>query len=71
MTDHKPERLLRRAALGVWFCVIATLGLLQFYAHATHGQAFDPGLVAWLWLAGSLVLATLGIVIIVREVVRG
>lgn len=70
MTDRKPERLLRRAALGFWFCAIAALGLLQSHRHAFPDGQFAPDLIAWLWLGGSAILAVLGIGIIVREIRR-
>lgn len=58
--------LLRRAALGLWFCAIAALGLLQFHMRAFDGGVFAPTTVAWLWLGGSLPLAVLGIVLVFR-----
>lgn len=70
MSDHKPESLIRRAALGFWFSAIAALGLLEFHRHAFPDGRFMPDLVAWLWLAGSVVMATLGIAIIVRAARR-
>src|SRR5690606_41037208 len=51
------SRPLRRYALGLWFCAIAALGLLQFRMRAFEGRVFDPTAVAWVWLAGSCVLA--------------
>ena len=70
MSDREPESLLRRAALGLWFCAIAALGLLQFYGRAFQDGAFSPGTTAWLWLAGSLVLVVVGIALIVRAARR-
>src|SRR5690606_35751088 len=58
--------LLRRYALGLWFCAIAALGLLQFRLRALEGDVFDPTPVAWIWLAGSCVLACVGVALIVR-----
>lgn len=66
MSDREPGNLLRRAALGFWFCAIAALGLLQWHRHAFPEGPFAPDMIAWLWLGGSAVLATLGIAIIVR-----
>ena len=61
-----PDSLLRRCALGLWFCAIATLGLVQFHARAFDDGRFDPGAIAWMWLGGSVVLAGLGLVLLVR-----
>ncbi len=70
MPEHKPESLLRRAAIGIWFCAIAVIGLLQFYGRAYRGPAFAPDTAAWLWLGGSIVLVVLGVWIIVRAARR-
>lgn len=70
MPDRKPESLLRRAALGFWFCAIAALGLLQFYGRAFHAATFSPDTPAWIWLGGSLVLMIFGLGLIVRAARR-
>ena len=70
MPDRPPESMLRRAALGLWFCAIAALGLMQFYRRAFHEGAFSPDATAWLWLGGSLVLAVLGTVLAARAARR-
>jgi hypothetical protein len=33
---------------------------------AFEGRVFDPTAVAWVWLAGSCVLACVGVVLLVR-----
>jgi len=66
MPESKPG-LIRRCALGLWFCGIALLGLLQFFGKALRGDGFHPGTIAWIWLTGSVVFATLGIAAIFRE----
>lgn len=60
-------RLLRRAALGLWFGAIAALGLLQFFMRAFDEGRFAPTEVAWLWLAGSVVLACIATGLLVRS----
>ena len=62
-----PDTLLRRCALGLWFCAIAALGLLQFHARAFDDGRFEPTVIAWAWLGGSVVLAILGLVLIARQ----
>lgn len=61
-----PDSLFRRCALGLWFCAIAVLGLLQFHARAFDDGRFDPGAIAWMWLGGSIVLGGLGLVLLLR-----
>ncbi len=68
-----PPGLLRRGAIGIWFCAIGALGLLQFYMRAacqrtSCGGSFAADTIAWLWLAGSVVVALAGIAILVRAV---
>lgn len=70
MPGRQPESLLRRAALGLWFCAIAALGLLQFHARAFEGARFEPTPVAWIWLGGSLALGGLGAVLLIRALRR-
>ena len=60
--------LLRRCALGIWFCGIAALGGIEFHRAAFAADAFAPTLVAWLWLAGSVACALAGIALLLREV---
>ncbi len=59
-----------RSPLGFWFCGIAALSLLQFWLRAFDGDRFQPTGIAWAWLAGGLVLAVLGLVLVVRELRR-
>ena len=66
-TRQAAMRLLRRAALGLWFGAIATLGLLQFYMRAFDDGRFVPTQVAWLWLAGSVLLTGIAVVLLIRS----
>ena len=61
-----PDTLLRRSALGLWFCAIAAVGLLQFYARAFDDGRFEPGAIAWIWLGGGIVLGAIGLTLLVR-----
>lgn len=63
----RQESLLRRCAMGLWFCAIALLGLLQFSQRAFDDGRFEPGLLAWLWLAGSVACALVGAVLLARQ----
>ncbi|MGH8085748.1 MAG: hypothetical protein ACREPV_10785 [Lysobacter sp.] len=63
-----PDSLLRHCAMGLWFCAIAALGLLQFHARAFDDGHFAPNPVAWTWLGGSIVLAGLGLVLLIRAI---
>ena len=65
-----PDTLLRRCALGLWFCAIAALGLLQFHARAFDEGRFEPNAIAWAWLGGSVVLGALGLALLVRALRR-
>ena len=61
---------IRRNALGLWFCGIAAIGYSRFFGKAFADGGFQPTLVAWLWLAGSVVLSICGIASIVRGMRR-
>jgi hypothetical protein len=56
--------------LGLWFCAIAVLGLVQFYARAFADGHFEPTRIAWAWLGGSVVLAVLGLAWLVHALRR-
>jgi hypothetical protein len=59
--------LLRRCALGLWFCGIPAMGAIEFHRAAFAADAFAPTLVAWLWLAGAGACALVGIALLLRE----
>jgi hypothetical protein len=65
--DAPSPGLLRRCALGLWFCGIAALGGIEFQRAAYGNDIFAPTLVAWLWLAGSVACALVGIALLLRE----
>jgi len=58
---------LRRYALGLWFCGIAALAAIEFRRAAFAAGAFAPTPIAWLWLAGTLVVGAVGVALLVRE----
>lgn len=51
-----------RYALGLWFCGIAALGLLRFWMKLRESGTLPLPVDAWLWLAGSLVCALVGMI---------
>ena len=57
---------LARAAIGLWLCGIGALGLLQFWLRALRGTNPQVDTIAWLWLAGAIVVTAIGLVLIVR-----
>jgi len=57
-----------RNAIGLWFCGIAVIGFSRFFGKAFGDAGFQPTLVAWLWLAGSIVLAVSGLAIILHGI---
>lgn len=57
---------LARAAIGLWLCGIGALGFVQFWLRALRGAAPQAGTIAWLWLAGAIVVMTIGVVLVVR-----
>lgn len=65
-----PDTLLRRCALGLWLCAVAALGLLQFGMRAFDGGVFAPTSIAWVWLGGSVVVAVVAVVLLVRALKR-
>ncbi|MCL1635152.1 hypothetical protein M2650_11010 [Luteimonas sp. SX5] len=58
-----------RYALSLWFLGIGLLGLIQFFGKA-HREG-GPTAVAWIWLAGSLLLLVLALLLAWREHRRG
>ncbi len=67
--DAQPS-LLRRCALGIWLCGIAVLGLVECHRAAFAGDVLAMSPIAWMWLAGSTVTGVVGIVLLVRELLR-
>lgn len=66
MTDLRPTSgFLSRAAIGLWLCGIGALGFLQFYLRALRGPA-QADTIAWLWLGGAIVVASIGLVLVAR-----
>ncbi|WP_226468808.1 hypothetical protein [Luteimonas panaciterrae] len=57
----------RRYALAIWFCGIAVIGAMEFHRTAFAAGHFAPTFIAWLWLAGTLVTAVIGILLALRE----
>lgn len=62
--------LLRRCAIGLWLCGIALVGLLRFYMKIAEDPGTEPALDAWLWLAGSVLVAIIGTIVLLRELRR-
>ncbi len=62
--------LIRRCAIGIWLCGIALLGVVEFRRHALAGDALAMTPVAWMWLIGSTITGAIGIVLLVRELLR-
>ncbi|TWI00236.1 hypothetical protein IP90_02782 [Luteimonas cucumeris] len=59
------SRPVSRYALGLWFCGIAALGLLRFWAKVRESGTPLP-FDAWLWLIGSLICALIGVIALLR-----
>ena len=57
---------LARAAIGLWLCCIGALGFLQFWLRALRGGNPQVETIAWLWLAGAMLVTSIGIVLVVR-----
>lgn len=55
--------------LGLWLCGLAVLGLLRAWLYLVR-DAGGAGPVGWIWLGGSLVLASLGVALLVRGLAR-
>jgi hypothetical protein len=66
----RSNSLLQRCAMGLWLAAVAALGLLQFGMRAFDDGVFAPGPVAWLWLAGSVVVAAIAAVVLLRVLLR-
>ena len=64
-----PRRhLLRRCALGLWFCALAVLGLVRTWL--ASAEPVDGGTITRLWLWGSLALLLIGVLVLARAVAR-
>lgn len=70
MSESARDSLLRRSALGLWLCLVALLGLVQFLGRAFVDGGFAPGPIAWLWAGGSLVVGVIGMVLVARALRR-
>ena len=67
MSSDPPRRpALRRFALGLWFLGLGVLGLLRYGMKAARDADLASDPVAWLWLAGSVVVCVIGIIDIAR-----
>lgn len=55
-----PPRRRRADPLGLWFYGLAILGLARAWLYLVRDGG-DAGAVGWAWLAGSLLLACLGL----------
>lgn len=60
-----PARRARPDPLGLWMCGLAVLGGARAWLYLVRDAT--PGPYGWMWLGGSLLLAVLGIVLIVRN----
>ena len=60
---HPP---LRRFALGLWFLGLGVVGLLRYGMKAVRDAGITSDPVAWLWLAGSVMVCVIGIIDIAR-----
>lgn len=63
-----PTGLLRRSALGLWFCGLSILGLLRVFARHSRDPQALADTVMQVWLGGSLLLGVLGAWLVVRAV---
>jgi len=67
--DAQPS-LLRRCALGIWLGGIALMGVVEFRRAAFASEVLAMTPIAWMWLAGSTVTGVIGVVLLVRELIR-
>ena len=65
------SRPLHRYALGLWFCALAALGGLRYGAVALRDPQRLARVDAQLWLYGSLALAALGLLLLLRAYLAG
>lgn len=70
MTGGRGARaLLARSKLALWFAGLALLGYLRFWMKVVREQhALDA--VAWMWLAGSVLMTLVAVVLFMRELRR-
>jgi len=63
----KPRAWLARHALGLWFLGIAALGFMRWWMKVGHEASSAQAPDAMLWLAGSITMATIGLVALWRS----
>lgn len=63
----KPASFLSRHALSLWFLGIAVLGAIECRRIAFPEGVFVRNATGWLWLAGTLACAAIGMVLFVVE----
>lgn len=56
--------------LGLWLCGLAVLGLARAWLYLVR-DAGAAGAVGWVWLAGSVPMAAVGLVLLARGLLRG
>ena len=61
----RPTQTRRFDPLGLWLCGLAALGLARAWLYLVR-DAGSTGAVGWIWLWGSVLLAGIGLVLLVR-----
>ncbi|MBB1472640.1 hypothetical protein H5368_06325 [Luteimonas sp. MC1782] len=64
-----PAHRRRIDPLGLWFCGLAVLGLARAWLYLVRDGG-TAGAVGWAWLAGSLLLAGIGLGLACRGLAR-
>lgn len=62
-------RVRRFDPLGLWLCGLAVLGLARAWLYLVR-DAGAADAVGWIWLAGSVCMAAVGLVLLARGLLR-
>lgn len=59
-----------RFALVIWLGVLSAVGGLRFYTRAWQSGSFQADTVAWVWLAGSVIVGAAAVTALIKALRR-
>lgn len=70
MIRSRPRPMAGRVSLALWLGVIAVFGVIRFAMRANRSGEFAPDAIAWMWLAGGVIVGVATIVAVVHALRR-